>query len=490
MTTTPPVDYLISMVKELCNLPQKSEVEWVEFKHNNSDPDGIGEYISALANSAALLGKVNAYMLWGIEDSTHFIIGTNFSLSKKKIGNEELESWLLKSLQPKVNFRFFEITVDDKPVVLLEIGAAYRHPVQFKNQEYIRIGSYKKKLKDYPEKERQLWRVFDQTPFEKQIALEHVSSEKVLALLDCPFYFKLLKQPLPDSRNGIFDILKSDEMIISDAGGSWNITNLGAALFAKHLSDFNCLKRKSVRVILYKGKSRIETIREIESYKGYACGFEELIEIILNLLPKNEVIGKAFRQEVPMFPELAVRELTANAIIHQDFHQTGTGTMIEIFSDRMEITNPGIPLVNTERFLDSPPKSRNEAIASFLRRIGICEERGSGVDKIVSQTELYQLPAPIFEVTENHTRAILFSHKELREMDKADRIRACYLHACLKYVQRDFMTNTSLRGRFGIEEKNSAIASRFIKDSLAENKIKSYDPTASKKFMKYVPHWA
>ena len=117
-----------------------------------------------------------------------------------------------------------------------------------------------------------------------------------------------------------------------------------------------------------------------------------------------------------MYPILAVRELAANALIHQDFAITGTGPMIEIFDDRMEITNPGKPLVSTDRFLDTAPRSRNEALASFMRRAGICEERGSGIDKVVFETELHQLPAPFFEMAENATRAVLFAHKELREM--------------------------------------------------------------------------
>src|SRR5262249_11857599 len=137
-----------------------------------------------------------------------------------------------------------------------------------------------------------LWRVFDQTPFEKQIAQEQISSEKVLALLDYSTYFELLKQPLPDSRSNILEILQTDEMIVCNSGGSWNITNLGAILFAKHLADFHSLRRKAVRVILYKGKNRIETIRELEGPNGYACGFERLVDNILNLLSKNEVIGK------------------------------------------------------------------------------------------------------------------------------------------------------------------------------------------------------
>jgi len=177
-------EYLIGLMRRLCKLP--NETEWVEFKHNKAGPEEIGEYLSALANTAALLGKINAYLVLGIDDENHEIVGTRFNPVTAKVGNEELESWLLRLLEPKIDFRFFEIDVDNKSVVLLEIGAAFRHPVQFKHQEFIRVGSYKKKLKDYPEKERALWRVFDQIPFERGIAAEHVSSEEVLKLLDYP----------------------------------------------------------------------------------------------------------------------------------------------------------------------------------------------------------------------------------------------------------------------------------------------------------------
>tara|TARA_R110000851_G_scaffold243845_2_gene396642 strand:- start:4417 stop:5883 length:1467 start_codon:yes stop_codon:yes gene_type:complete len=488
MTVDRNTEYLISLFHELRKQPR--ETEWIEFKHNNGDPELIGEYLSALANSAALCGKVNAYMLWGVEDEEHTIVGTEFSPSRSKVGNEELENWLLRLLNPKINFRFYELTVDGLAVVLLEIGAAFRHPVQFKNQEFIRVGTYKKKLKDHPEKERELWRVFDHTPFESQVAVENVSAEDVLRLLDYPAYFDLLDLPLPETRDGILAALEDDEMIASNTAGRWDITNLGAILFAKRLADFRGLRRKAIRVVVYRGDNRVETVREQEGTKGYACGFEGLIDFVKNMLPVNEVIGQALRKEVPMFPELAMRELVANALIHQDFQLTGTGPMIEIFTNRMEITNPGVPLVKTERFLDSPPKSRNEALASFMRRIGVCEERGSGVDKVVFQTEYYQLPAPVFEETGEHTRCVLFAHREFREMDKQDRIWATYLHACLRYVQRDYMTNSTLRERFGIEEQNSAMASRIIKDALEAGVIRPFDESASRKYMKYVPWWA
>lgn len=481
-------EYLLSLLQELRKL--SSETEWVEFKHNNDNPEEIGEYLSALANGAALTGKAHAYIVWGVDNKTHEVIGTAFDPAKTRVGNEELESWLLRLLNPKINFRFYPIQAEGKPVVLLEIGAAFRHPVQFKNTEFIRVGSYKKKLKDFPEKERELWRVFDRIPFEREIAAENVTVEEILKLLDYPAYFDLLSLPLPEGRDGILAALAADEMIAAGKSGKWNITNLGAVLFAKRLADFRPLRRKAMRVVLYKGEGRVETVREQEGTKGYAAGFEGLIGFVTNLLPSNEVIGQALRKEVPMFPELAIRELVANAIIHQDFHLTGTAPMVEIFSNRMEITNPGLPLVKTDRFLDSPPKSRNEALASFMRRIGVCEERGSGVDKVVFQTEFYQLPAPLFETSDEHTHAVLFAHREFREMDKADRIRACYLHACLRYVQRDFMTNTTLRDRFGIEEKNSSMASRIIRDTIEAGLIRCHDETVGSKARKYLPWWA
>ena len=488
MTNNRSSEYLAGLVCELCKLPKESG--WVEFKVNKAEPKHIGEYISALANSAALEGKAYAYVVWGIRDDDHAVVGTAFDPHGKRAGNEELENWLLHLLEPKIDFRFFTVTVDDKPVVLLEIVRAAHRPVRFSGEEYIRVGSYTKKLKDFPEKERALWRIFDQTPFEDGIAAERLRDEAVLSLLDYPTYFDLLEAPLPENRNGILSALASDNLIRRSEASGWDVTNLGAILFAKKLGDFSRLKRKAVRVIQYRGVGRTETLKEQESTLGYACGFKRLIAYINGLLPANEVIHQALRREVPMFPEIAVRELVANALIHQDFLATGTGPLVEIFEGRIEITNPGKPLVDTQRFLDTPPTSRNEMLASLMRRFYICEERGSGIDKVVFEVEFYQLPAPLFEAPGGFTRTVLFAHKALANMDTVERVRACYLHACLKYVERDFLTNASLRERFGIEEKNRAVVSRYIREAVNGGMIKPFDENASRRMMKYVPFWA
>ena len=488
MTAVGDHEYLLGLVRELCKLPH--ETDWVEFKLNQDTPQEIGEYISALANAATLHGKAQAYLLGGVENGTHVIGGTSFSPSSAKKGNEPLETWLLRLLSPRIDFRFHELVAHERGLVLLEIDPATRQPVAFGGQEFIRVGSTRRKLKDYPEKERALWRVFDRVSFEDGMAAERLSGADVLSKLDYPAYFDLLDRPLPDGHAAILDVLQQDRLIAPSAAGGFDITNLGAMLLARNLGDFRSLERKAVRVIEYRGSGRTETLKEREGFRGYAAGFKSLVGYINARLPESEIIGQALRQTVPAFPEIAVRELVANALIHQDFLATGTAPMVEIFPDRIEITNPGEPLVDTQRFLDSPPRSRNEVLASLMRRFRICEERGSGIDKVVFEIERHQLPAPLFETPPNFTWVVLFAHKALADMDKSERERACYLHACLKYVQRGSMTNTSIRKRFGIDDRNRAMASRLIREAVEAGLVSIRLPEASLKNREYIPFWA
>ena len=480
---------LKTQLQSLRALPH--ETEWVEFKHNDAEPEEIGEYISAISNSAALLGKESGFIVWGIENETHKIVGTSFKPRSRKVNGQELESWLAQHLTPRVHFNIHEFESEGLQVVLFEICPANHTPIRFKETEFIRVGSYKKKLKEFSEKERALWQRFSRTPFETGIAKRNIFGDEVLALLEYPKYFEMAGLALPANKQGILERLKVERFILEKGGDHFDITNLGAILFAKQLSDFESLARKAVRVIRYKGVNRVETVKEKPDVKGYASGFEGLIGYINDQLPRNEVIGQALRKEVPMYPELAIRELVPNALIHQDFSITGTGPMVEIFDDRLEISNPGQPLIDTLRFIDHSPRSRNEELASIMRRLHICEERGSGIDKVIFQIEFYQLPPPDFQTDETHTRVVLFAQAKLSEMDAKDKVRACYQHACLEFVSNRRMSNTSLRKRFAIADQNLAIASRIIKDTLKAGRIKPDDPDSfSRKHAKYVPFWA
>ncbi len=327
--------------------------------------------------------------------------------------------------------------------------------------------------------------------FETDFAIKDVDEIEAINKLDYPAYFKLTRQPLPENRTGILERLEQERFIQKASLGRYHITNLGAILFAYDLNSFDTLSRKVIRVIFYKANDRLETIKEHRGKNGYAAGFNTLIEYITERLPSHEEIIGAFRQEIKMFPEIAVRELVANALIHQDFTIRGAGPMVEIFADRIEISNPGSPLIDTLRFIDHLPRSRNEKLTDFMRRINICEERGSGIDKVINSIELLQSPAPNFIANENFLKVILYGPKPLQLMDKYDKIRACYQHCSLKFVVGDYMTNTSLRERFNMQEENYRTASKIIADTIAEGLIKIYGPgLKSKKFAKYIPFWA
>jgi len=483
---------LSSLFAELLALPK--ETEWVEFKEDYKPGDWatyIGEYLSALSNSAALHRKEMAYLVWGVENGTHNVKGTSFRPRHTKVSGEELENRLLRFLKPAIDFQIHEFAYEGKPVVLFAIPPARSTPVGFAGTEYIRVGSYKKKLKDYPEKERALWATFSNVTFEKGVAAGGVTSDEVLALIDYPAYFELMGTPLPDNRAGILDRLAREKIVVRRGGDRFNITNVGGILFAKDLEQFDRLARKALRVIIYRGDNRVETIREQTGTKGYAVGFQGAIKYINDQLPQNEQIGQALRKEVRVYPEIAIRELTANALIHQDFNVGGVSPTVEIFADRMEITNPGRPLIDTLRFIDEPPQSRNETLAKLMRRMSICEERGSGIDKVVSLVEAYQLPAPDFRATSGSTVTVVFGHRKFSRMGKEDRIRACYQHACLWFVSGKRMTNASLRRRLGIEDPNYPMASRIIRDTIDAGLLKPHtEGSASKKNASYVPFWA
>jgi len=477
------------ILEDLIKLPKENE--WVEFKHNFHSHEEIGQNISALANGATLNNEPYGYLVFGVENDTHEIKGTNFKASSKKIGAEELENWLLQRLTPKLDLSINEFKYENYDIVMFEIPSSmqFNQPVKFKSEAFIRIGSITRKLSDFPEKERKLWQSKHEKPFEYIIAKKNVTNDEIISLLSTQSYYDLLGIPYPSSRDKVIEKFLIEKFII-ETTGKYSITNLGAILFAKDLNDFPAISRKAPRVIVYKGKNKLDTIREQIGMKGYAVGFEELVSWINSQLPANEEIGKAFRKNVTVYPEIAIRELVANTLIHQDFNITGTGPVIEIYSDRIEFSNPGLPLITVERFIDEF-QSRNETLASFLRRIKICEEKGSGIDKVIFNIETYQLPAPNFQANEKHTRVILYSPLKLNDMEIKDKIRACYQHCCLTYVSNNKMTNQTLRKRFNIDDKNSAVASRIIRDTLNSGLIKEDNPdNNSKKFKKYLPYWA
>ena len=474
------IDWLEKSIKPF---PQElNEIDWKLDLSPNTDR--LAQHLSAFSNYDG-----GGFLVFGVEVGK--IIGIENDQCTKIITT--LGNIARQNLIPPIVLDHAITEFQGKNLLFVKIGEAQERPIHLRSgfvyDSYTRSAGQTRRMDKI--EVANLIAKSQGLRFEDGISEAGLSAEAVLKKIDFTSYFDLIERPLPSGNEAILDVLCADKLARKN-GELFDITNLGAILLAKNIEEFENLSRKAVRVIIYEGKDRMKTIKELDGKKGYASGFESLIGFINNLLPANEVIKTALRADVKMYPEIAIRELVANALIHQDFYITGTGPMIEIFSDRIEVTNPGQPLIDTLRLLDSPPQSRNEKLAGIMRRFKICEERGSGIDKVVFQSEFFQLPAPDFRKNEKHFTAILYSHKPLSKMNKDDKVRACYLHCCLKYVAgKEKMNNTTLRERFQIKEENYPIASGIISDTIEVGLIKPFDPNnKSKRYMSYIPFWA
>lgn len=475
------------LVRRLIQLPD--ELPWLELKQNNSEPQMIGEDLSALANGAAYCDRPKAYMIWGVEDATHTVVGTSFHPNKAKIGNQPLEIWLRTQLSDNAEYEFQTAQIENKTVVVLIISRAVERTVMFRRTEYIRVGSSTKKLNEVPNMKAMLWDHIRSTGFEELPAMEDLSLHEALQQLDYSTYFELQNQPIPSNEESIVSYLKEDFLIFQQDDGRYAITNLGAVLLAKRLNQFPSVSRKAVRVVQYHGDNRMEILRETSGGKGYAVGYENLIQFIEALLPANEIIIDGIRSTELAYPPIAIREVIANALIHQNFSLHGTGPLIEIFSNRIEVTNPGQPLVDILRIVDHPPRSRNEKLAALMRRFHICEESGTGWDKIIISSEQKHLPAPKISLYEDNMKVTLYSAVQFSDLLLEDKLWACYFHACIRYVEEKQMNNASLRERFGVDDHYKSQMSRVIKLAVDKNLIKPFEPETAPRYMRYVPWW-
>jgi len=455
----------------------RSETQNLEFKEAKTQYDNrkLYRYCVAIANEGG------GFLVLGVEDKP----------PRRVVGSAAFNDpvAMAAKLFTAIGFRVDveQVQHPDGRVVVFHIPARPRGTAyHFEGAYLMRSGEAL-----VPMSEDHLRKIFSegQPDWLDEPALDDLSGQDVIQLLDTQAYFDLLKLPYPTDQQGVLARLKS-ERLIQEHGGSYAILKMGAILLAKKLCNFAGVGRKAPRVVVYSGESKMDTSSDITGEKGYAVGFQGLVQYVMSQLPQNEVIEDAIRKEVKLAPEVVIRELLANALIHQDFTATGVSPMVEIYSNRVEISNPGEPVVPVDRFIDGY-QSRNERLADLMRRFGICEEKSSGIDRVVEAAELLQLPAPDFLTSFKSTIAVIYGSKPFRDMDRNDRVRACFQHCVLQWVLRKQMTNKSLRKRFGVSERSGNTISQIITTAVEQGIIKS-DPSApdSRKYARYIPVWA
>ena len=412
----------------------------------------LGKYICALANYAAYKAVPFVYAVWGIDNKKN-IVGTTYMPPSK--------AELAFNLMIKAVYDIMSLDIKGKTLVVLEVTSATSTTMQYDGVEYILDNTLKMvKLKDSPEMENQLWiKIAEKKSFLSTIAKSNVSIEGILDMLDCEKLFSMLKIPYMGNPSTIISKLLELRFINERNTGKYDITNLGALLMAKHLKRYATIAHKAVRVVVLDKNS--EHVKEITGEKGYLAGFKGLLNFITKSVEANSL----------NIPPALVWELVTNALMHQNFDVKGS-PVVSIFKDRIDITNPGKPLVEPTRFIDCPPITRNENLVYVMLKAGICESCGSGYDKVISIIENYNLPSPVITAYNDKTKVTLYVKTEFRSFTKQERIQACYDHVCLNYVRNAVSNNATLCQRFQLSKENKNIVSKIYAETCEKKLIR------------------
>lgn len=359
---------LTALVNELRSF--SFEKEWFEFKENWLQPMQLGEYMSAISNSAAMLGRDYGYLVWGISDKEgHELVGTSFD-PDCEVNHEPLKHYLARQLEPSVDFSFFEREISGKRVVILQIGRARIAPTAFNGNRFIRIGSSKENLRKYPQREAALFGVIshgvptlENTPAERQ----DLSFGQLL------MYYAAKEVKLnPDT----FEVNLGLKMI----DGRYN-------LLAQLLSDNSGMP---ARVAIFAGKDKTSDLYSVREF-GHQCLLYSLDEIlrygdVMNIMQADERNRVVERKDIPLFDKEAFREALINAFVHNAWVE-GNEPMVTVFSNRIEILSRGtLPPRQTMRgFFAGESIPVNRKLSEIFLQLHISEKTGRGVPKIVER---------------------------------------------------------------------------------------------------------
>lgn len=363
------MDKYIDLLETL--LSYKDEYEWLDFKENWFSKDEIGEYISAIANGAALCEKEFGYIVWGVNDATKEAVGTTVNFNKD-IDNEPYKHYLARNLTPKISFETVEFKYNEARIVMLIIPQSKSIVTKFKNEAFIRIGSSKEKLSKYPEWEIKLNNTLvNGYPTIVNVAAPDYAQELTFEKLFMYYGAKGLTL-----RHDTFE----KTLKLKNKDNKYNI-------MAYILSDQNEIP---IRVSIFSGIDKSAPLYSVKEF-GNTCILYSMDKILeygdaINIIQADERNRISERIDVPLFDYEAYHEAILNAFIHNKW-LTLNGPQIGIFTDRIEIlSHGGLALdQDIEGFYSGASIPVNEILASIFLQLRISERSGRGVPKIVSK---------------------------------------------------------------------------------------------------------
>ncbi len=388
---------LKTLLERLCQEPH--ETEWLEFKGGHCEPQFLGEYLSALSNSACLAGKPRGYLVLGVQDRTHKVVGTTFDpYATKGKGNQDLLPWLAAGLQPNVGF---EVHILDDPkgrVVLFAVGPAWDRPVCFYGTAYVRVGASKTELHKYPEKERAIWaRRTDWTGQIREGASLEDLDPNALNMAREQYRIKHPRQV--DEIAGWDDATFLNKAKLTIRGA---VTNAALLLLGK--PESTTLLSPAVARISWIIKDAVNQELDYEHFgPPLLLQVDQILKRIRNLNVRAMPSGTLFPQEITQYDPWVIREALHNAIAHQDYGLHGRVNVVET-PNAILITNQGGFLPGSVDMViqqDAPLEIyRNPFLAEAMVNLNMIDTQGGGIKRMFQKQRQRFFPMPDYDLTE------------------------------------------------------------------------------------------
>ena len=357
------------------------------------------------------MGIAKAYLIYGVNDKTLEMDGTKFYPKEAKKGNVELESWLHQLLNKNIEFKIHEIECEGLHFAVFEIDAAKNKPISFSGKEYIRIGSSKRNLKDYPEKERILWSKFSSALTEdwsigicKEATLDDLSAEAILKAKEA----YVTKNP----KQAENVLTWNDKTFLNKAKITINgqITRAAIILLGKPESEHYLTPAVAKISWILKDRDNIS-----KDYEHFSCPFilsvEELYRKIRNLKYRYLTDGTLFPEEVDSYDPYIIREALNNCIAHQDYTLGGKINVVENEDSKLIFTNSGsfIPKSVENVIASDAPESqyRNRFLANAMVNLNMIDTIGSGIVRMFNIQRRKYFPLPEYSFDNNQVKVAI-----------------------------------------------------------------------------------
>lgn len=488
---------VLNIIMEEAKAHNYNELINIEFKTNFPSEQNmwhdIWVTICAISNACTLKWLEQGYIVIGIQDGTGELVGTLLDVFNVKIWNQDFELWLRNKLG-WVEFELEPFTYDWKNLMIIKISKSIGQIAKFEDIAYLRVWKHNKKLTDCDtEMQNRLHFSVRKSSFWYRQVISGNSPEEILGILDHEAYYRLVTKNIPESAGVVISDFVDEWFVRRNDDWTFAITYLGWLVLGRDLDRMDMLLDKRVRVITYSGPNKLHTpIQDRFFSKGYALSFLEIIDYLKTQIPETQLISGWLRQNVLMYPEVAIREFLGNCLVHQDFLESWINPVIEIFVDRMEFHNAWWCIVDVMRILNTVPKRRNEILVDIMRRMRVCESRASWLLRALDAIWEQKLPTPVFQNRHNSFAVVMYNHRNYDELTEEQKIMSCYYYTCYCHsIGNVRANNTSLRNLLGIKKGNYPIVSRLINRCMERGLIKEFDPSnKSRKFRSYIPHWA